>query len=96
MRSSPRLDRAELDESKLDEDQRAWRRDGFLIKLDFIPDALIDAYCAIRARVPDPGGWACPVPYVHVPELRAISLYPPLTPLLGHLVGEEMGGCTST
>ncbi|WP_420142739.1 phytanoyl-CoA dioxygenase family protein [Sphingomonas sp.] len=87
----PPLDRAELDEGRLDEDQRAWRRDGFIIKPGFIPDALIDTYCSVRARVPNAGGWACPVPYMHIPELRAISLYPPLVRLLGHLIGEEMG-----
>ena len=87
----PALDRADVDDSALDPDQRAWRRDGVISKPGFIPEALIDTYCAIRSRVPDPGGWACPVPYMHVPELRAISLYPPLTQLLGHLIGEEMG-----
>lgn len=87
----PRVDRADCDESMLDEDQRAWRRDGFLIKPGFIPQALIDRYSEIRARVPNPGGWSCPVPYMHVAELRDVSLYPPLSRLLGHLIGEEMG-----
>ena len=87
----PMLDRADIDESKLDADQLAWRRDGFLIKPGFFPAELLDRYSEIRARVPDTGGWSCPVPYMHVPELRDVCLHLPLTQLLGHLIGEEMG-----
>ncbi len=88
---APPLDRADCDEAALDDDQRAWRRDGFLIKPGFFPDDLLDRYSEIRARVPDPGGWSCPVPYMYIAELRDVCLYPPLSRLLGHLIGEEMG-----
>ncbi len=87
----PMLDRADIDESKLDEDQLAWRRDGFLIKPGFFSAELLDRYSEIRARVPDTGGWSCPVPYMYIAELRDVCLHPPLTRLLGHLIGEEMG-----
>lgn len=88
---SPPLDRANCDEATLDEDQRAWRRDGFLIKPAFFSDDVLDAYSAVRARVPGTGGWSCPVPYMHVAELRDICLDPRLSRLLGYLIGEEMG-----
>lgn len=87
----PPLDRADCNEAALDADQQAWRRDGVLIKPGFFAGEVIDRYSAIRARVPNPGGWSCPVPYMHVAELRDICLDPRLSSLLGHLIGEEMG-----
>jgi hypothetical protein len=87
----PPLDRAVCDESRLDADQLHWREHGYVIKPGMIPDELIDRYCAVRERVPSPGGWTCPIPYMHVSELRDVALYRPLTQLLERLVGEEMG-----
>ncbi len=88
---APPLDRADCDESALDDDQRFWRDNGYLIKPGFIPEDMIDRYVALRERHPDKRGWGCPVPYMHVAELRDISLYPPLMQLMERLVGEEMG-----
>ena len=87
----PALDRRECDEAALDEDQLAWRRDGVLVRRGLMPDELIDRYVAIRRRVARPHGWICWAPYMHVAEIRAISLYPPLMDLLKRLIGEEMG-----
>lgn len=87
----PPLDKTDCDETALDADQRFWRDNGYLIKPGFMPEDLIDRYCALREHHPKKGGWSCPVPYMHVPELRDISLYPPLMELMHRLVGEEMG-----
>jgi hypothetical protein len=88
---SPPLDRTDCDETGLSADQKFWRDNGYLIKQGFIPEDLIDRYCEVRARHPSPGGWTCPVPYMYVPELRDVSLYPPLMKLMESLIGEEMG-----
>lgn len=88
---APPLDRAACDEAGLDPDQAAWRANGYVIKPGFFPPKLIDRYAEVRARVPALGGWSCPVPYMHVAELRDLSLYPPLMQLMERLVGEEMG-----
>ena len=88
---APPLDRTHCEEAGLDEDQRFWRREGYLIKRGFIPEDLIDSYSDVRRRHPSPHGWSCPVPYMYVPELREVSLYPPLMKLMERLVGEEMG-----
>lgn len=87
----PPLDRQVCDEAALNDDQRFWRKNGYLIKSAFLPHNLLDRYADIRARHPSPGGWRCPTPYMHIDELRDISLYRPLTQLLEDLIGEEMG-----
>ncbi len=87
----PPLDRTDCDESILTDDQRFWRDNGYLIKPGFVPTDLIDRYVALRQRHPIVGGWRCPVPYMHIAELRDISLYPPLMTLMHSLIGEEMG-----
>ncbi len=87
----PPLDRAVVDETALDEDQRFWRDNGYIIKPGFFPLELIDRYSALRERHPVKGGWRCPTPYMHVQELRDVSLYPPLMELMQRLIGEEMG-----
>jgi len=86
----PFLDRVEVDETSLTPDQRAWRRDGVVVKPGLIPPDLVDAYCRVREAYPDPRGWRCPTPYMHLPEIRAICLHPPLMALLRSLLGEEM------
>ncbi|MGC8531359.1 MAG: phytanoyl-CoA dioxygenase family protein [Acidiphilium sp.] len=91
----PPLDRATLDPAGLNEDQRAWVRDGVVLKRKFIPDDLLDAYIARRAAY-RPGtsrnkvGWLHGHCYIGVPELRAVALYPPLMDMLASLIGEEM------
>lgn len=86
----PPLDRKGVDESQLTAAQLAWRRDGVLILPKFIPDAVLDPYIERRAAYPDPAGWPIETPYLHLPALRAVALYPPLMDMLAHLIGEPM------
>lgn len=86
----PPLDRARVNERMLTPEQQAWRRDGVVILPRFIPDAVLDPYILRRSQLNEPGGWHTPAPYLHVPELRALALYPPLMHMLASLVGEEM------
>ena len=86
----PALDRPGIDESKLMPEQRSWRRDGVVELFNFLPDDLVDAYIARRAQHAEPHGWHMPTPYLHVPELRALALYPPLLGVLESLIGEKM------
>ena len=91
----PRLDRPGVDPARLSADQRAWLRDGVVIKDGFLPDALLDPYIARRAAF-RPGtawnavGWPDGNCYEGVPELRDVALYPPLMALLEALIGEPM------
>lgn len=86
----PWLDRPDVDESTLTPAQLSWRRDGVVLLKAFLPDWIVDPYIARRAALNEPGGWLSPVPYLHVPELRALSLYPPLMAAMAGLIGEEM------
>ncbi len=86
----PYLDRQQIDEANLTPDQRAWRRDGVLHLPHFIPDAITDPYIERRAKLLRPAGWRIATPYVHVPELRDLALYPPLMETMRSLIGEEM------
>jgi hypothetical protein len=92
----PPLDRPDFDESALTPDQATWRRDGVVIKRGFIPPELLDPYIRRRLQLQDEStdkhrlGWSSGAPYQHVPELRAVCLYPPLMKLMEHLVGERM------
>jgi hypothetical protein len=88
---APPLDRIDCDEAGLDPDQKFWRDNGYVIKRGFIPDEMLDRYTEIRRRHPSVNGWSCPVPYMHVAEVRDLSLYPPMMDLMERLVGEEMG-----
>ena len=88
-RRLPPLDRPGVDESRLTPEQAAWRRDGVLVLPGFLPDGLVDAYVARRAQHGNPAGWIMPTPYLHVPELRALALYPPLLRMMEGLVGER-------
>ena len=87
----PPLDRAEVDLDKLSPEQRAWRENGCLILPGFIPDDLIERYCAIRGQVSHRQGWTSSTPYMDVPEIRDLCLYKPLTDMLEHLLGEPVG-----
>jgi hypothetical protein len=86
----PPLDRPDLDAAALTPEQGAWRRDGVVILRNFLPDTLTDRYIARRAALNAAGGWASPVPYLQVPELRNLALHPPLMAMLEHLLGEKM------
>jgi hypothetical protein len=80
-----------VDESRLSTNKQHWREHGFLIRRDFIPHALIDAYCAVREKLNNINGWSSPTPYLFVPEIRELCLYPPLYEILEDLFGEAMG-----
>jgi ectoine hydroxylase-related dioxygenase (phytanoyl-CoA dioxygenase family) len=86
----PPLDRPDVAEDGLSAAQRAWRRDGVLILPRFLPDDLMDAYSARRARLNQPGGWPSPTPHMQVPELRSLALYPPLMACMKELISEQM------
>jgi hypothetical protein len=88
-RQRPPLDKHVLDESKLSERQKLWRQNGYLLLENFLPHDLIDAYVAVREKWQVPGGWGCPSPYMHVPEIRDLSLYPPLHEVIKELFGGE-------
>jgi hypothetical protein len=40
---------------------------------------------------PDRGGWSCPVPYMHVKEVRDLCLYKPLQDTMTSLIGDRIG-----
>lgn len=71
--------------------QARWWADGVLYLPNFLPTDLIDKYCEVRSKLDAPGGWESPVPYLHVKELRDISLYRPLMAVMKSLIGEDMG-----
>lgn len=86
----PPLDQPVVDESALTPMQLAWRREGVAILPRFLPDDLMEAYSERRAAVKHPGGWPSPTPYLDVPEMRELALYPPLMEQLRELIGEPM------
>jgi len=86
----PYLDRANIDERGLTADQRAWRRDGVLALRGFIPDEITAPYIARREALGRLEGWLNGQPYLHVPEMRDLALYPPLMAKLQELIGERM------
>lgn len=85
----PYLDQPDIDESRLTAEQLSWRRNGVVLLPKFLPDDLIDAYIEVRKDVA-PAGWLMPTPYLHVPALRDLALYPPLMEMLQSLIGEPM------
>ena len=86
----PPLDRRSVDAARLSSEQRAWRDNGYLILPGLIPDDLIERYCVVRRTVSHEEGWASSTPYLHVPEIRDLCLYRPLTERLEALIGEPM------
>ncbi len=89
-RKLPWLDRSDVDESRLTPEQLSWRRDGVVILRNFLPEDLVDAYVARRRQLDNPAGWLSGSPYQHVPEMRALALYPKLMELQRDLLGEDM------
>jgi Phytanoyl-CoA dioxygenase (PhyH) len=87
----PVLDRANCDETQLNGVQKSWRKQGFVILENFLPDRLIERYCSLRSQFSRLGGWSCPTPYMYYRELRDICLYAPLMEVMESLIGEEMG-----
>jgi hypothetical protein len=92
----PPLDRPGVNEARLTDVQRTWRRDGAVILRGFMPDAVLDPYIARRARLETEApahfrtGWYSPTPYEHIPELRSVALHPPLMNMMAQLIGEPM------
>lgn len=86
----PPLDRPDADNATLTPEQRAWRRDGLVILPKFLPAFLTDPYIERRAKLQSTGGWLSAAPYLQVPELKALALYPPLMRMLESLIGEPM------
>ncbi len=70
----------------------AWMKQGVVHAPALIPEALMDNYCAAfeAAEIGDQG-WGAGTAYMHVPELLALCMHPPLLALLALLVGEPMG-----
>jgi Phytanoyl-CoA dioxygenase (PhyH) len=93
----PYLDKQDIDESKLTPEQLQWRRKGFIILENLIPQTLNDAYCNLRQQFRthdgklNPWGWHCHVPYMYYKEIRDICLYPPLMEVMRNLFGESVG-----
>ncbi len=92
----PWLDRSVIDQERLNSSLyapmlAAWREHGVVVLEDFMPKELREPYFKVREQLGIPGGWADPCPYLYVPELRALSMYPPLLYLLDELIGSEMG-----
>ena len=85
----PPLDQPGVDLSRLTPHQRSWHDYGVVELKGFLPEPLVDAYIARRAPLPD-HGWLKATPYLHVPELRDLALYPPLMEVMQSLIGEPM------
>lgn len=104
----------------LNEMQQHFVENGFVVLEKFLPEPLIDAYCAVRERLPDAtssefayqraqrsraefhGGWSFPTPFMLVPELRDLALWPGLMRAMYDVIGFPMAlnlaltGWTST
>jgi Phytanoyl-CoA dioxygenase (PhyH) len=87
----PYLDRqlSRKEYQALDDQQRFWYDNGYLVLPGFMPDALIDAYCKVRETLDRPGGWG-PVPYLYYDEIKDFCLYPPLRHVLEKLLGDKV------
>lgn len=87
----PYLDRPNIDESVLSEDQRFWRRNGYLLLRNAVPESLIDDYLALRAEA---GlvhqGWPSIYSYESIPKIRDLCLYKPLLQRIETMVGYKL------
>lgn len=89
----PPLDRETIGKP-LSEFQMQWRADGYVVLENFIPDALIDAYCDRFQRDNAENldrGYGIGTPYMKVDEIKNLCLYAPLMEVLKELVGSDMG-----
>ena len=94
--SLPYLDRDNVTFEDLDDLQKSWRTDGVVILEDFIPDTLIDKYCADweqhnKVNHDRPNGYPHECAYYKVPSLMDLCTYGPLATVLSHLIGDDMG-----
>lgn len=89
--SLPYLDRPHVDESTLTEDQAFWRRNGYVIFRNVIPDDLIDRYLALRERAAlGRQEWPDIFAYESFPEIRELSLFPPLMERIQRMLGYRL------
>lgn len=86
----PFLDRQMVDEAALSPLQKSWRREGVVCLRNFVPDAITEPYINRRAAYHNVRGWRIPTPYMHIPEMRELALFPPLMAVMRELIGEEM------
>jgi hypothetical protein len=82
------LDRDDLDESTLDDDQRAFRADGFVIKEGLIPEELTAPYLTDRLAIEDDNFSLWGGSYMGLASMRDVCLHRPLTDLVERLVGK--------
>ena len=92
----PLLDRENVDESGLSDNQLNWRKDGMLILDSFIPEEMIEAYRSDwiqhnRINHDRPMGYPGECAYFQVPSLMELATYKPLNDILEELIGEPMG-----
>src|SRR6201993_4232746 len=86
----PPLDRQEVDDTALTPAQREWRRDGVVSLRGVLPDEVTEPYIRRREAHANPAGWLTGSPYMHIPELRDLALYPKLMAKMKELLGEDM------
>lgn len=88
----PWADRTTSDPACVARPLATWMSQGAVHLPAFMPDDLMDAYCAAfkRAGVGE-NGWGAGTPYLDVPELLDLCMHPPLMDVLEELVGEPMG-----
>lgn len=70
-----------------------WNEDGFVIKKNFIPEELMQAYesCWMANNALRPGGWPDCTPYRRHPEVLDILTYKGLADTMEELIGEPAG-----
>lgn len=88
----PYLDRKNIDESRLTPEQKFWRENGYLVLKKVIPEAVVDAYLALRERTGiERSGWGTPVPYMFFEEIKDLCCNRQVSEMMQHLIGDEMG-----
>jgi hypothetical protein len=72
-------------------DARFWREQGYLQLPHFLPDELVDRYCAkMQADGAVPGGFRGPQSYLQVEEMRDLCCYPPLVRKIEEVIPTPM------
>lgn len=86
----PLLDRPNVETSELTDAHKEWRKRGVVILPQFMPENIMDEYIKVREQLGLPGGWGTPSPYIDIPEMRSLALYPPLMEQMKALIGEDL------
>lgn len=92
----PFLDRENVNEAFLSNIQQGWRQNGVVIVDSLIPDDMIEAYRQDwiqhnRVNHDRPLGYPGECAYFQVESLMNIATYAPLSNILEHLIGDQMG-----